>query len=64
MTARRPWPGPKAARWIWRPFISNPDLVACLKADAPLVEGDQATFYGGGDNGFTDDPTLELQAAE
>lgn len=47
-----------------RPFISNPDLVARLKADAPLAEGDQATFYGGGDKGFTDYPTLELQAAE
>ncbi|MCZ4268018.1 alkene reductase [Rhodobacteraceae bacterium G21628-S1] len=47
-----------------RPFISNPDLVARLKADAPLADGDQATFYGGGDKGFTDYPTLELQAAE
>ena len=45
-------------------IISNPDLVARLKADAPLAEGDQATFYGGGDKGFTDYPTLELQAAE
>ncbi|ABF63507.1 NADH-dependent flavin oxidoreductase Oye family [Ruegeria sp. TM1040] len=45
-------------------FYLEPDLVARLKAEAPLIEGDQATFCGGGDNGFTDDPTLELQAAE
>lgn len=47
-----------------RPFISNPDLVARLERDAPLNEGDPATFYGGGDVGFTDYPTLEPLAAE
>lgn len=44
---------------IGRPFISNPDLVERLQADASLNEGDQATFYGGGDTGFTDYPALE-----
>lgn len=41
-----------------RPFISNPDLVARLRQDAPLNEGDQGTFYGGGAEGFTDYPVL------
>ncbi|MHC9237805.1 alkene reductase [Pseudooceanicola sp. 502str34] len=41
-----------------RPFIANPDLVARLKADAPLNAGDSATFYGGGEAGFTDYPTM------
>jgi N-ethylmaleimide reductase len=40
-----------------RAFISNPDLVARLKAGAPLAEGDRATFYGGGAHGYTDYPT-------
>ncbi len=31
-----------------RPFISNPDLVERLRIDAPLAEGDRATYYGGG----------------
>ncbi|MDE3120964.1 MAG: alkene reductase [Paracoccaceae bacterium] len=42
-----------------RPFIANPDLVARLKADAPLAEGNRATYYGGGAEGYTDYPTLE-----
>ncbi|WP_417684531.1 alkene reductase [Roseibium sp.] len=42
-----------------RPFISNPDLVERLKADAPLNEWDQSTFYGGGAEGYTDYPTLK-----
>ncbi len=42
-----------------KPFISNPDLVERLKADAPLNEWDQSTFYGGGREGYTDYPTLE-----
>jgi N-ethylmaleimide reductase len=39
-----------------RAFISNPDLVARLKAGAPLSEGDRATFYGGDAHGYTDYP--------
>ncbi|GGG61567.1 alkene reductase [Salipiger pallidus] len=46
-----------------RPFISNPDLVDRLRKDAPLNEGDQSTFYGGGAEGYTDYPTLEEESA-
>lgn len=46
-----------------RPFIANPDLVARLEADAPLAEGNMETFYGGGDQGFTDYPTLQSEVA-
>lgn len=41
-----------------RPFIANPDLPRRLREDAPLNEGDQATFYGGGEHGYTDYPAL------
>jgi N-ethylmaleimide reductase len=37
-----------------RPFISNPDLVDRLKADSPLLEPDQTTFYTPGATGYTD----------
>lgn len=46
-----------------RPFISNPDLVDRFQREAPLNEGDQDTFYGGGAEGYTDYPTLEDEAA-
>ncbi|HEY0200377.1 MAG TPA: alkene reductase [Burkholderiaceae bacterium] len=39
-------------------FISNPDLVARLREDAPLNPWDQTTFYGGGAKGYTDYPVL------
>ena len=39
-----------------RPFIANPDLVERLRDGAPLAEGDQATFYGGGAGGYVDYP--------
>ena len=39
-------------------FIANPDLVARLKADAPLNLPDQTTFYGGGAKGYVDYPAL------
>jgi len=41
-----------------RPFIANPDLVARLKAGAPLAELDRDTLYGGGAKGYTDYPAL------
>ena len=41
-----------------RPFIANPDLVERLHQGASLNEGDQDTFYGGGEKGYTDYPTL------
>ena len=42
-----------------RSYISNPDLVERLKADAPLNKADSKKFYGGGAEGYTDYPTLE-----
>ena len=41
-----------------RPFISNPDLVERLRRGAPLNPPDVATFYGGGEKGYTDYPML------
>ncbi|WP_300302554.1 alkene reductase [Ferrovibrio sp.] len=43
-----------------RPFISNPDLVARLRHNAPLAPLDRATLYGGGAKGYTDYPVLEM----
>jgi N-ethylmaleimide reductase len=42
-----------------RPFISNPDLVERLRANAPLQDIDKATLYGGGAKGYTDYPALK-----
>lgn len=41
-----------------RPYIANPDLVERLHLNAPLNEPDTATFYGGGEQGYTDYPFL------
>lgn len=41
-------------------FISNPDLPKRLELNAPLNQPDPATFYGGGEKGYTDYPFLEL----
>lgn len=46
-----------------RPFIANPDLVERLRKRAPLNQPDQATFYGGGAEGYTDYPFLDSAAA-
>jgi N-ethylmaleimide reductase len=46
-----------------KPFISNPDLVRRLRDDAPLAESNRATYYGGGEEGYTDYPSLELSPA-
>ncbi len=43
-------------------FISNPDLVERLRQDAPLNPWDSKTFYGGGEKGYTDYPTLAESA--
>jgi N-ethylmaleimide reductase len=40
-------------------FLANPDLVARLRANAPLNAPDKTTFYGGGAKGYTDYPALE-----
>ncbi len=39
-------------------FLANPDLTRRLREDAPLNEGIRATFYGGGEKGYTDYPAL------
>jgi N-ethylmaleimide reductase len=39
-------------------FIANPDLVQRLKRGGPFNEPDRATFYGGGEKGYTDYPVL------
>ena len=44
-------------------FISNPDLPARLKQNAPLAQGDRATFYGGDAKGYIDYPSLEAALA-
>ena len=41
-----------------KPFISNPDLVIRLLLDAPLAPANRETFYGGGEQGYTDYPIL------
>jgi len=46
-----------------KPFISNPDLGARLRADAPLQPPVQATLYGGGAAGYTDYPALSTAMA-
>ena len=39
-------------------FLANPDLTRRLREDAPLNAPDRATFYGGGEKGYTDYPAL------
>ena len=41
-----------------RDFIANPDLVERLRSGAPLNPGERATYYGGGEHGYTDYPAL------
>ncbi|OZM77388.1 alkene reductase [Pseudonocardia sp. MH-G8] len=45
-----------------RAFISNPDLVERLRAQLPIVEDDQATWYQGGDTGYLDYPAYRHAA--
>lgn len=47
-----------------RPFIGNPDLVARLRHDWPLVEADRSTYYTRrGEVGFTDFPAYLVESA-
>jgi len=39
-------------------YLANPDLPERLKQQAPLNRPDRATFYGGGERGYTDYPAL------
>jgi N-ethylmaleimide reductase len=41
-----------------RAFLANPDLVERLRTGAALTPPDRNTFYGGGEHGYTDYPTL------
>ena len=41
------------------PYLANPDLMARFQAGADLNEPDQATFYAGGAEGYTDYPALD-----
>jgi N-ethylmaleimide reductase len=41
-----------------RPFISNPDLAARMKAGAVISAPDMSTFYTPGEKGYTDYPVL------
>ena len=47
-----------------RDFIANPDLPARIRSGAPLNEGNPATYYGGGAEGYIDYPALHPAAAE
>lgn len=40
-------------------FIANPDLPHRLATGAPLAQGERATFFGGGDQGYIDYPPLK-----
>lgn len=46
-----------------RLFIANPDLVERIAGGLPLNAYDRATFYGGGERGYTDYETYSAQAA-
>jgi N-ethylmaleimide reductase len=43
---------------VGRLFLANPDLPKRWETGAELNEPDEATFYGGGAEGYTDYPTL------
>lgn len=44
-----------------RYFISTPDLPERIRQGVPLNAYDRSTFYGGGEKGYTDYPTLAEQ---
>ena len=47
-----------------RKFIANPDLPERLRVGAPLNVDNPKTYYGGGENGYTDYPSLEQDRGE
>jgi N-ethylmaleimide reductase len=49
---------------IGRKFIANPDLPERLRAHAPLNADDRTTYYGGGEKGYTDYPSLAQERGE
>lgn len=44
---------------IGRRYLANPDLDERIRSGAALNDGDEATFYGGGAEGYTDYPALQ-----
>ena len=66
--------GGSAERWLedgnadliafGRPFIANPDLPERLRLHAPLNSPDPSTFYGDGERGYTDYPSLAQERGE
>jgi N-ethylmaleimide reductase len=66
--------GGSAERWLedgnadliafGRLFIANPDLPERLRSHAPLNLPDPSTFYGGGERGYTDYPSLAQERGE
>lgn len=44
---------------VGRRYLANPDLEERIRAGAELNAADQATFYGGGAEGYTDYPALQ-----
>ncbi len=63
-----------AARWLregladliafGRKFIANPDLPERIRVGAPLNVDDPTTYYGGGEKGYTDYPSLAQDRGE
>lgn len=47
-----------------RSYIANPDLVTRFQLGSALNKPDASTFYGGGEHGYTDYPSLQDQAIE
>src|SRR6201999_938240 len=47
-----------------RKFLANPDLPERLRVDAPLNADDPTTYYGGGEKGYTDYPSLAQECGE
>jgi N-ethylmaleimide reductase len=47
-----------------RKYIANPDLPERFRQRAPLNADDPTTYYGGGDKGYTDYPTLAQERGE
>lgn len=43
-----------------RHYISNPDLAERIRVGAPLTPYNRATFYGGGEKGYTDYPLMTV----
>lgn len=47
-----------------RKFIANPDLPERIRMGAPLNVDDPTTYYGGGEKGYTDYPSLAQDRGE